>query len=244
MDEAIDVDYTRQAWGDYLRTAFHQEGSQALYLLILKPWLALTSTEDWVVRLPSVVFAAAAVGLLVALAIRVFESRFVGIGAGLILATSVTSVSWSQQARQYALAMFCAVGVTYLLVWAVESDRLVPWLVYGAAPVLAVGSAVPVPNMRQAHREDDGERECAEAATEARESVGSGQGERREADDQVALDEYRLVVRDRNREHEREDEPRRHEEVTPGKAATADCGGDEEDEADHAHSGKGPPASA
>ena len=138
MDEAIDVDYTRQAWGDYLRTAFHQEGSQALYLLILKPWLALTSTEDWVVRLPSVVFAAAAVGLLVALAIRVFESRFVGIGAGLILATSVTSVSWSQQARQYALAMFCAVGVSYLLVWAVESDRLVPWLVYGAAAGISV----------------------------------------------------------------------------------------------------------
>jgi mannosyltransferase len=138
MDEAIDVDYTRQAWGDYLRTAFHHEGSQALYLLILKPWIALTSTDDWVARLPSVVFAALAVGLLVALAIRVFESRFVGIAAGLILATSVTSVSWSQQARQYALAMLLAVAVTYLFVWAVESDRLVPWLVYGAVAGISI----------------------------------------------------------------------------------------------------------
>lgn len=138
MDEAIDVGYTRLAWGDYLRTAFHHEGSQALYLLLLKPWLALTSTDERVARLPSVAFAAAAVGLLVALAIRLFQSRLIGIGAGLVLATSSVSVSWSQQARQYALAMFCAVVVTYLFVRAAESDRLGPWLVYGVASGISV----------------------------------------------------------------------------------------------------------
>lgn len=138
MDEAIDVSYSGLPWTDLIRTAFHQEASQALYLLLLKPWLALTSTDEWVARLPSVVFAASAAGVLVALGIRLFQSRFVGLGAGLLLATNVMSVSWSQQVRQYALAMFLAVVVTYLFVWAVESNRLGPWLVYGAVGGIAI----------------------------------------------------------------------------------------------------------
>jgi len=138
LDEAVDVDYTRLAWGDYFHIAFRREGSQALYLLLLKPWVALTSTEEWVVRLPSVVFAASAVGVLVALGIRLFRSRLVGVGAGLLLATNETSVSWSQQARQYALAMLLSVVVTYLFVWAVESERLGPWLAYGVVAGISV----------------------------------------------------------------------------------------------------------
>ena len=138
MDEALDIAFSGLAWNDLIRTAFHQEGSQALYLLFLKPWLAVTSTEEWVARLPSVVFAASAAGLLVALGIRLFSSRLVGLGAGLLLATNVMSVSWSQQVRQYALAMLLAVVVTYLFVWAVESDRLGPWLVYGAVAGISI----------------------------------------------------------------------------------------------------------
>jgi uncharacterized membrane protein len=138
IDEVVDVDFTGLAWTDFIRIAFHREASQALYLLLLKPWLALTSTGEWEARVPSVVFAAAAAGVLVALGIRLFQSRLVGLGAGLLLATNVMSVSWSQQVRQYALAMLLAVVVTYLFVWAVESDRLGPWLVYGAVAGIAI----------------------------------------------------------------------------------------------------------
>jgi mannosyltransferase len=138
IDEVVDVNHSGLAWSDFIRTTFHQEASQALYLLLLKPWLALTSTDEWVARLPSVVFAASAAGLLVALGIRLFQSRLVGLGAGLLLATNVMSVSWSQQVRQYTLAMLLAVVATYLFVWAVESDRLWPWLVYGAVAGIAI----------------------------------------------------------------------------------------------------------
>ncbi len=138
LDEAFDISWTRLAWEDYLSIAFHRDASQALYLLFLKPWLAVTSTDEWVARLPSVIFAASAAGLLVALGIRLFQSRLVGLGGGLLLATNVMSVSWSQQVRQYALAMLLAVVVTYLFVWAVESDRLGPWLVYGASAGIAI----------------------------------------------------------------------------------------------------------
>jgi mannosyltransferase len=138
MDEALDVHWTALSWPDYLRIAFENEGSQVLYLLLLKPWLALTSTNEWVARAPSVVFAALAAALIVPLGIRLFGSRLVGIGAGLLLATNAFSVAWSQQARQYALAMLFAVVVTYLFVLALESDGWPWWFAYGVAAGVSV----------------------------------------------------------------------------------------------------------
>ncbi len=132
IDEAIDINLRGLSWSDYIQIAFHREGSQALYLLFLKPWLEVTSTSEWVARLPSVAFAAAAAGLLVALGIRLFRSHMVGLGAGLLLATNAFVVSWSQQVRTYALAMLLAVVVTYLFVLALESGSWRRWLVYGA----------------------------------------------------------------------------------------------------------------
>ena len=125
---------------DYLRVTFQNEASQALYLLLLKPWLTLTSTDEWVARAPSVLAAALAAALLVSLGIRLFGSRLVGLGAGLLLATNAFSVAWSQQARQYALAMLFAVVVTYLFVVALESEGWGWWLAYGIVAGVSVYS--------------------------------------------------------------------------------------------------------
>ncbi len=140
MDEALDVHWTALSWSDYLRVAFENEGSQVLYLLLLKPWVALTSTDEWVARAPSVLAAALAAALIVPLGIRLFGSRLVGIGAGLLLATNAFSVAWSQQVRQYALAMLFAVVVTYLFVVALESDGWGWWFAYGVVAGVSVYS--------------------------------------------------------------------------------------------------------
>ena len=138
IDEAININLRGLSWADYLEVAFHREGSQVLYLLFLRPWLAVTSTSEWVARLPSVAFAAAAAALLVALGIRLFRSRLVGLGAGLLLATNAFVVSWSQQVRTYALATLAAVAVTYLFIQALESEGRRWWVVYGVAAGLSV----------------------------------------------------------------------------------------------------------
>jgi mannosyltransferase len=138
IDEAIDINLRGLSWSDYVHIAFHREGSQALYLLFLKPWLDLTSPSEWVARVPSVAFTAAAAGLLVPLGIRLFRSRMVGLGAGLLLATNAFVISWSQQIRTYALAMLFAVLVTYLFVLALESGSWLRWLVYGAVAGVSV----------------------------------------------------------------------------------------------------------
>ena len=140
IDEALDVGWTELAWGDYLRLAFQNEASQALYLLLLKPWLAVMPNDEWSARAPSVAFAVAAAALLVPLGTRLTGSRVAGFGAGLLLATNAFAVAWSQQIRQYALAMLLAVVVTYLFVLALESEGWRWWAVYGVAGGVAVYS--------------------------------------------------------------------------------------------------------
>ena len=138
MDEAFDVHFTTLPWGQYVDVIRAMEMSQALYLMVLKPFLTLTSTAEWAARMPSVVFAAAACALTVPLGARLLGSRLAGVVAGLLLACNAFSVEWSQQARTYSLSMLAAVVVTYLFVRAAESNSWGRWLTYGVVSGLAV----------------------------------------------------------------------------------------------------------
>ena len=115
-----------------------EEMSQALYLLILKPWLTVATTAEWATRLPSVVFAAVAAALMSHWVSASSGSLLAGCAAGLLLACNAFGVEWSQQARTYTLAMLASVIVTYLFVQAADSDTWRWWLIYGVAAGLAV----------------------------------------------------------------------------------------------------------
>jgi len=151
MDEAFDVHFTTLGWGKYLELVREVEASQALYLLVLKPWLALTTTDEWAARLPSVVFAAAACALMVPLGARLLGSRLAGTVAGLFLACNAFSVEWSQQARTYTLAMFAAVVVTYLFVRAADSGSWGWWIAYGVGAGLSIYAHFVVAFVLAAH---------------------------------------------------------------------------------------------
>jgi hypothetical protein len=60
MDEALDVQWTHLGWHDYLSLTFRTELGQALWLLLLKPWLSIAGHGEVAARAPSVLFAAAA----------------------------------------------------------------------------------------------------------------------------------------------------------------------------------------
>lgn len=138
IDEALNVGWTELRWRDYVKVAFENEASQALYLVLLKPWLAVVTNDEWSVRAPSVLFAAAAAALVVPLAFRLTGSRLAAAGAGLLLATNAFVVSWAQQARTYTLAMLLAVVVTYLFVQALQSEGWRWWIAYGVVGGIAV----------------------------------------------------------------------------------------------------------
>jgi mannosyltransferase len=103
-----------------------------LYYLLLKPWSLLAGTSEWAIRLPSVLAAMAACGLLVVLARRLFDRR-VALVSGLFLATSPFIVKWSQQARAYSFVLAAGILATLLLLRALERNSRGAWALYGLA---------------------------------------------------------------------------------------------------------------
>jgi len=137
-DEAVNVVLVRDGWLSLLRTIGDHEPSQAVYLVLLKPWIAVVGQAEWLVRLPSVLFGAAAVALTVVLGTMLMD-RLTGVVAGLVLATNAAFIEWSQYARTYSLAVLASVATTIVFVLVLRSSGSSrAWLGYGALGAVSV----------------------------------------------------------------------------------------------------------
>ena len=99
----LDEVYTVGATSELLDTWRRTGGTQALYYLLVWP-VAQVSTDPWAMRLPSVLFALAALGVVYEIGRRIWDVR-VG-----VLATGGLALSWglarySMEARSYTLAL-------------------------------------------------------------------------------------------------------------------------------------------
>jgi mannosyltransferase len=132
-DEAYNGVKVAGSWHGVFTAIGKTEMSQSAYLVLLKPWIAITTNNEVWLRLPSVIAAALAAALLVPLGARLFD-RTTGIVAGILLATNELLVAWSQQARAYALVTFAVVLASLLFVRALDGRRR-----RGAPPSSAAG---------------------------------------------------------------------------------------------------------
>lgn len=106
------------------------DGYHWLYYSIVRPWTEVAGTSEWALRVPSVFGAMLASALTVVLGRRLFD-RWVGLVAGLLIATSPFVVQWSQQARGYTLLLALSVLATLLLMRALDTGTRRDWIVYG-----------------------------------------------------------------------------------------------------------------
>jgi mannosyltransferase len=129
----------------------HVDAVHGLYYLLMHGWMAV-GTSPAVMRIPSVISMAVAVGLTVIIGRRLTGSGWAGLFAGLIVALTPTISYYAQTARSYALVFACVVGSTLALLHALAAEAGTPaagersrgarfpagrWLVY--AILLVVG---------------------------------------------------------------------------------------------------------
>jgi mannosyltransferase len=137
IDEAFNVLLVREPWGTFVRTIVDREPSQAVYLLFLKPYVAVVGDGEFATRLPSLIAGAAAAALLVDTGRRLFGLR-VGVVGGVLFAVDGRFVEWSQYARTYALATLAAVATTALFVRACRRGDARSFLAYGIAGAVSI----------------------------------------------------------------------------------------------------------
>jgi mannosyltransferase len=142
FDEAASVTIAAQHGSALGAALAHDGGNMSGYYLLLHVLIGVFGHGLLVVRLPSVVFAAATAGVVARLARTLFDRR-VGLISGILVAVSLPLVFWGQSARGYAPMV--ALGATsYLafvsLVRSREQDAPVlgAAIAYGLATSLAV----------------------------------------------------------------------------------------------------------
>src|SRR5215471_5278036 len=82
-----------------------------LYYLLLHGWMAV-GTSPTVMRIPSVIFMAAAAAVMAILGRRLTGSGWAGFFSGLIMAFTPIITYYAQTARSYALVFACVVAAT------------------------------------------------------------------------------------------------------------------------------------
>lgn len=109
FDEGASVAIAAQHGAALGRALAHDGGNMSGYYLLLHVLTGLFGNGLLVLRLPSVVFAAATAGLVTLLARTLFTTR-VALISGLLTAVSLPLVFWGQSARGYApmAALTCA----------------------------------------------------------------------------------------------------------------------------------------
>ncbi|GLV78454.1 hypothetical protein Shyhy02_64540 [Streptomyces hygroscopicus subsp. hygroscopicus] len=116
-DEAATYQMARRTLPQIRETLGTVDAVHGLYYLLTHLVLALRPSEV-TMRLPSVLAAVAATGLVAALGCRLARPR-VGLWAGLLYAVTPVVTHYAQEGRSYALVAAGAAGATYLLAGAI-----------------------------------------------------------------------------------------------------------------------------
>jgi mannosyltransferase len=138
FDESATVAIAGQH-GAALRSAIaHDGGNMSGYYVLIHTLVGLFGHGTFVLRLPSVIGAAAAAALTSALALRLFDQR-VALTAGVLTAVSLPLVFWGQSARSYAiLVALCAASFLAFDALVHGSRPGAAWLAYVLATALAL----------------------------------------------------------------------------------------------------------
>lgn len=123
-DEVISADIARQSAGvllHYMRGPYTPMPNMELYYLLLSNWIGLLTAfgiqpTEFVLRLPSAVFAALGAVVLYQLGNRFFGGRFVGIVAAVLYILNQRQIEAAQELRAYGLELLlvCLLVYTFL----------------------------------------------------------------------------------------------------------------------------------
>jgi len=137
FDETWSVFIARQRLEEIPRLLRLYDHLPPLHYLILNIWIALFSTAEAAVRLPSVLAGIGAVGVTFLLADRV-AGRRVAFLASVLLAISPFQIAAAQEARTYSFVTLFGLGAAYGVWRAVEDGKWRYWLLYAGCLLLAL----------------------------------------------------------------------------------------------------------
>jgi mannosyltransferase len=119
----------------------HGDAVHGFYYLIIHGVFRVFGSSVVTMRLPSLIGAAVAVGLVVVITRRLSGSTPLAVIAGVMTAVTPYFIFYADSGRSYAIDAALALGATLAFLWAVDdraaTRRWLRWLAYGALLVVA-----------------------------------------------------------------------------------------------------------
>lgn len=134
VDDGFTFTHARLGDADFWSVVAHHEMNGVVYSVLMHGWLQLGQSETWL-RLPSVLFATAAVPVLWLLGRRLFDER-VGVTAAFLIAVNAFVVEYSHEARTYALTLLLATASVLALVRMIDRPSTGRWVAWVALTAL------------------------------------------------------------------------------------------------------------
>jgi mannosyltransferase len=126
LDEFVTVSVATAADERFWARVLGDQSFSGLYYLLMRGWAAL-GTDPFIIRLPSVIFAALAV-IAVYHAARLLLGRTdAALLAALLTATNAFVIRYAQEARAYSLALLLATLAMLAGLWALERSSARRW---------------------------------------------------------------------------------------------------------------------
>jgi mannosyltransferase len=135
-DEAFSLQAVSGNNRSFLRLIIDREPFAALYYGLLRIWIALGESE-FMLRLPSAIFALGTLGVVYATAKRLYGLP-TALLAGVLLSLNFFMVRYAQEARAYALTALLVAASTYLIIRVAEQPTSRRWLAYSVTAILAI----------------------------------------------------------------------------------------------------------
>jgi uncharacterized membrane protein len=137
LDEAVSVAHAQLGLHGLWEVVSRVDPNMGLYYVLLHFWVQIFGNGEAAVRSLSVVLAACAVPVMIALGWRLF-GRTVGLIAGLLLALNPYFLEYEQTARSYGLLVLLVLLSSYFFVRALERPTGATLLGYVLCSVLAI----------------------------------------------------------------------------------------------------------
>ena len=115
--------------GSLLDVVTHGQMNMSLYYLLLHGWTSIVGSSEFMLRLPSVLFAAATVPLVYALGAELID-RGTGLLAGLLVTVNATCIQYAQTARSYTMLMALSTLASLFFVRSLKRHRPASFIGY------------------------------------------------------------------------------------------------------------------
>jgi mannosyltransferase len=137
LDEGFTAYRIRLPLMALVKSAAASEMNMYLYYVLMHVWILMAGASEFMLRLPSAIFATAAVPLVYALGAEL-RDRDTGLLGALFVAVNATCIQYAQTVRGYALLLMLSVLSALLFVKSVKRDSLrncAAYVISGAAAV-------------------------------------------------------------------------------------------------------------